>query len=150
MTHTYSKLLFHFVWSTKNRQPLIDPKIKNQVYNYIRAIVENRKCKLININGMPDHIHLLVSTPVTINITDFIKTIKTSSTRLVRREFLNLKTFAWQEGYGAFTVSYSNEKKVLTYIVNQEIHHGKMSFEEEYVRLLKKMNIPFDERFIFG
>ena len=150
MTHTYSKTFFHLIWSTKNRKPLIDPTVKPLLYSYINGIIEKKKCKLHLINGMPDHVHLLVSLPLTMTVPELVQQTKVSSTRWLRGQFNQTKEFSWQEGLGAFTVGYSNFNDVKKYIENQEHHHRTMTFEEEYLSFLNKLNIPYDKRFVLG
>lgn len=150
MTHTYSKVLFHLVWSTKNRVPFIHDDVKQTLYSYINGIVENKKCKLHIINGMPDHVHLLISLPLTLTIPELVQQIKVSSTRWVRMQIPDLHKFSWQEGLGAFTVGYSHFEAVKNYIANQEEHHRSKSFDEEYLELLGKLNITYDKRFVLG
>jgi putative transposase len=150
MTHTYSKTFYHLVWSTKNRMPFIDANIKDPLYRFFNRVFENRKCKLHIINGMPDHVHLLVSLPLTITIPQVVQQAKVSSTKWIRKEFPGMQQFAWQEGMGAFTVGYSTFDNVKNYIANQEKHHQKKTFDEEYLEFLKKFNIPYDKRFVLG
>ncbi len=162
MTHTYSKSIFHLVWSTKNRYPFIDQNLKPQLYRYLHTIIENKNCKSYIINGMPDHIHILASLPLNITVSSFVQQVKVSSTRWIRGHFSNhqhqlnphlnskLNSFSWQEGLGAFSVGYSHLTSVIKYIENQEKHHEKLTFEQEYRNLLVKLGINYDERFIFG
>lgn len=150
MTHTFSQTYYHLVWSTKHRQPFITPNVKDPLYHYLNGIIENKKCKLHIINGMPDHIHLLISLPLTMTVPELVQQIKVSSTKWLRSQFSNLKQFSWQEGLGAFSVGYSNFDSVKNYISNQEQHHQNKSFDEEYLEFLQKMNIPFDKRFVLG
>ena len=150
MTHTYSNVLFHLVWSTKNREPFVNADFKRPLYSYINGIVENKKCKLHIINGMPDHVHLLVSIPLTMTIPELVQQIKVSSNRWIKQQSPHFQKFSWQEGLGAFTVGYSNFDSVKNYIANQEEHHRSKSFDEEYLDLLKKLKITYDNRFVLG
>ncbi len=145
MTHTYSKSLFHLVWSTKNRELLIDASIENDLYKYIHGHMKNKKCNLHIINGMPDHVHLLVGVPLTVTVSDLVQQIKVSSTRWMRNQGLQLGDFAWQEGFGAFTVGYSNFENVKSYIANQKEHHRTKTFEEEYLEFLRMLDISYDK-----
>jgi REP element-mobilizing transposase RayT len=102
------------------------------------------------INGMPDHIHLLVGLSPNISLSDFIRDIKTTSTKWIQSDPINLKTFSWQEGFAAYTVGYSTMQSAIKYIENQEVHHQYVTFEDEYLCLLKMQNIPYDQRFVLG
>ena len=104
MSHTFSNLLFHLVWSTKNREPLIKKEIKHRLHSYIRTIIEREGANLLFINGIEDHVHLLVAMPLTMIIPDLIEKIKPVSTQWFIKTFPEIKGFKWQEGYGAFTV----------------------------------------------
>src|SRR5262245_11791846 len=110
MTHSYSNLLFHLIWSTKNRQSLIETNLKHRLDGYIQTVIRDKKQNVILINGMPDHIHMLVSLSPTICISDFIRDIKTTSTKWMRSDPMNLKAFAWQDGFAAFSVGYSTKE----------------------------------------
>lgn len=140
MSHSFTNLLFHLVWSTKNRQKFIHKEIKPRLYTYMRAVIEKEGAHLLYINGIEDHVHLLVVMPPTILIPDLIaKTKKTSSVWFNRTFLDNKNKFAWQEGYGAFTVGKSNQQQVINYIKNQEDHHknNNLSYEDEFLNLLK-------------
>lgn len=150
MTHSYSKLLFHLIWSTKNRESYISNDIKNRLYGYIRTVVDDKKQQLYVINGMPDHVHLLVSLSPSICLSDLIKIVKTSSTKWIQSTLPNCKTFSWQEGFAAYTVGYSTLDSVIKYIENQENHHQNTTFEQEYLHFLKMQNIDCDGRFVLG
>lgn len=150
MTHTYSKIILHLVWSTKLRQPFINQEIKEPLYRYMNGVVNQKKCKLYMINGMPDHVHLLISVPLTISIPALIQQLKVCSTRWIRKEYPYLAHFSWQEGMGVFSVGYANLLQVKSYIANQEQHHRHITFEEEYKGFLKRVKIKFDERFVLG
>ena len=150
MKHSYSKLSFHLIWSTKNREALITDDIKNRLYGYIKTVINDKKQHVYVINGMPDHIHLLIGLSPTICVSDFIKDVKTSATKWMHSSPINLKTFSWQEGFSAYTVGYSTIQSVIQYIKNQENHHQTVTFEEEYTHFLKLQNINHDQRFVLG
>ena len=141
---SYTNLNYHIVFSTKNRKPFLDEKITQRLYQYIAGIIKNTKAKLFIVNGQTDHIHLAVSLASDMCVSDFMRTLKTNSSRWIHEVFPELKFFAWQEGYSAFTVSYSGIEKVIEYIDNQQEHHKKMSFDEELIVLLKKHNIEYN------
>ena len=137
------------VFAVQGRQNLIPKQHKEELHKYITALVQNRKAKMLAVNCMPDHIHLFVGFKPTILISDFVKEIKVES-----NEFINSKNwikgkFKWQEGYGVFSYSHSHIDAVVKYVLNQEAHHHKKTFRQEYLSLLEKFEIPFEERFLF-
>ena len=150
MTHTHYKLLFHLVWSTKGRLPFISPFVKDRLYAYIRAPVTDQDGSILAMNGMPDHIHILVSLTPKASLPDLIRRIKTETSKWLRREIPLCQTFAWQEGYGAFTVGHANKEAVIKYIQLQEEHHHHTSYDKEYLNLLNLQKISFDPRFVLG
>jgi putative transposase len=149
MSGKYLSLLVHFTWSTKTRQPWLEPDMRNDLYSYIGGIMNNKQAKLISAGGMYDHIHLYASMPSTISVADFVNAVKSNSFRWIHESYGRLRDFAWQEGYGAFSVSKSEETKVVRYISNQEKHHRKRTFKEELIGLLQKHEIPYDNRYIW-
>jgi REP element-mobilizing transposase RayT len=149
MANTFSQIYLQFVFAVKDRQSLITKNNKEELHQYITALVQSRKAKLLAINCMPDHIHIFVGFKPTILISDFVKEIKVES-----NEFINSKNwvkgkFSWQEGYGVFSYSHSHIDAVVKYVLNQEKHHQKRTFKDEYLDLLNKFEIPFDERYVF-
>jgi REP element-mobilizing transposase RayT len=150
MANTFSQIYLQFVFAVKHRESLIAKKHKEELHKYISGLVQNRKAKMLAIHCMPDHAHLFVGIRPTILISDFIKEVKVES-----NEFINSKTwtrgkFSWQEGYGAFSYSHSHIGAVINYISKQEIHHQKRTFQQEYLQLLKKFEIPFEEKYLFN
>ena len=150
MTHSYRIHYFHIIWSTKGRLSLITPEIQLRLYPYIGGIIAKHDAKLIEIGGMPDHVHLLIKLNSLDNFSAFIRDIKASSSLWLHKNFPQLNIFAWQEGYGSFSVSYSTLETVQSYIQNQERHHSTMSFDQEYIKLLKLHHETYDERFVLG
>ena len=149
MANTYTQLFVHSTFSVKNRMGLILPRYKDELYKYISGIVQNKKHRLYAIGGIENHIHLIVSMRPDVSVSNLVKDIKMNSSKWINdRRFLKTK-FAWQEGFGAFTYSISQVDKVCKYILNQEKHHKKMTFEEEYRKLLEKFDVKFDERYLF-
>jgi REP element-mobilizing transposase RayT len=149
MANTYSQIYLQFVFAVKGRVSLIPKQHKDELHKYIAGLVKNRNVKLLAINCMPDHTHLFVGFKPNILISDFIKEIKVES-----NEFINSKKwikgkFAWQEGYGVFSYSQSHFKTVIDYVANQEKHHQKKSFKEEYLDFMKKFEINFEEKYLF-
>ena len=149
MAGKYLSLLVHFTWSTKGREPWIETDMRDDLYSYIGGIMKNKKAKLISAGGMFDHIHLYASMPSTISIADFVNAVKSNSLRWIHESSSRPRGFAWQEGYGAFSVSKSEEGKVVRYISNQEEHHRKRTFKEELIGLLEKHGIEYDKRYIW-
>lgn len=147
MSHTYTNLLTHFVFSTKDRVELINDEMKPELYAYLGGLTKELKGKPLAINGMSEHVHLLVSLPPTVSISDAMQFIKANSSKWASEKFG--KPFAWQIGYGAFSVSRSQVDAVVKYIQNQEEHHKKFDFREEFLKLLKSHEVEFDEKYLW-
>lgn len=149
MANTYTQCYFHLVFSPKNRDALIKKEWKNNLEKYITVVVQNRKHKLLAINAQPDHIHILIGYYLSDLIPDLVEDIKTSSTHWVNENRFSAFKFEWQKGYGAFTHSKSQIDAVVKYIVNQDNHHKKKTFRDEYLEILRKNEIEFDEKYVF-
>lgn len=150
MANTYTQIYIHIIFAVKGRQNLISNNIKEELYKYITGIVTNEEQKLIAINGMPDHIHVLIGLKPNKSLSDLVRDIKANSSRLINeKQWINGK-FEWQTGYGAFTCSHSQLTNVINYIQNQEEHHKTKSFKEEYIEFLKSFDIDFEENYIFN
>ncbi len=151
MSHTYFQLYYHLVWSTKERLPLIENDFKDDLYAYLGGTIRSKGGHLIQIGGMPDHIHLCVFLPSNVTIADIVRNAKISSTKWVHQTCSKPKLgdFSWQEGYGAFSVSKSNCDTVVEYIQNQSKHHRTRSFREEFIDMLIKHEIEFDEKYLW-
>ena len=149
MAHTYTHLLYHAIWSTKDRRPLIDPDLRARLFPYLGGIAAELGGKTLEIGGMPDHVHLLLCLPASVAIADALRVIKTNSSRWVHETWPERRTFAWQTGYGAFTVSRSNREMVAKYIAEQEEHHRRLSFQEEFMAFLKRHGVEYDERYLW-
>jgi putative transposase len=149
MPQSFACLHCHVIFSTKNRELLILPAWASRLYEYIGGIARAKYCVLISANGMPDHVHLLVSLCKQICVSDIIRDIKSNSSHWIYETFDNLRGFAWQSGYGAFAVSYSNIDSVRNYIKDQREHHRVRSFQEELIAFLKRHRIEYDERYIW-
>ena len=149
MADTYSILHIQIVFAVKGRQNLISKKWKDEIYKYITGIVSNQKQKLIAINGMPDHIHILVGIKPNISLSDLVRDIKSSSSKFINEQkWINGK-FEWQKGFGAFSYGHSQLSNVIKYIENQEEHHKSRTFKEEYIAFLKLFDIDFKDEYIF-
>ena len=145
MPRTYANLRYHLVFATKNRMPLITPDLRGPLYGYINGIVENHGGRLIEAGGMPDHLHLLAGFRPRYSVSEMLKEIKGSSSRWVNDRAEQEQAFAWQEGYGAFTVSESQVPQVREYIRHQERHHRNRSSAQELAILLRRHGIDFAE-----
>lgn len=148
MANTYTQLYIHIVFSVKGRESLIKRSWKNDLYAYIGGIILNHRSKPLAINGMPDHIHILIGYNPTTPLPTLVEKIKTSSNKWIK-EHHNATTFSWQKGYGAFSYSRSSIDKVIRYIVNQEEHHRKRSFREEYLQMLQDFEIDYKTEYLF-
>ena len=143
-------MFYHVVFSTKGRSEFIRPDIEKRVWRYIGGIARKHKTTAIQIGGVSDHLHALVMAPPTLAPFEIAKYLKGDSSKWIHEEFADLQDFAWQDGYGAFTVSKSNLDEVIGYIRNQRQHHRKSTFQEEYRDLLRKHGVDYDERYVWG
>jgi len=150
MTNTYTSFHYHFTFSTKNREPWIVQGIEARMWAYIGGIARNHKMTAIQVGGIEDHIHALVLAPPTIAPSRIAQYLKGDSSKWIHEEFPNLRRFEWQDGYGGFTVSKSQVPDLIEYIKNQRNHHRQRTFQEEYLELLKKHGVDYDERYLWG
>jgi putative transposase len=146
---SYVSSYFHCVFSTKERRPLITPGLAERLWPFLGGIARSNKMKAIEIGGVEDHVHLLISLPATLAIAKAMQLIKGGSSKWVHETFPEHRLFAWQEKYGAFSVSVSQLDNIIGYIKGQETHHKRMSFQEEFLALLKKHRIEYDERYLW-
>ena len=149
MSHTFTHIILHIIFGTKDRAPLITADIKADLFAYIGGIVRELGGKALAINGMPDHLHLLVSLPPTLASSDAVRVIKANSSKWVHERWTTRGGFGWQQGYAAFSVSRSAMQDVEAYITNQEEHHRKVTFQEEFLALLNKHGIEYNERYLW-
>ena len=147
MSHTYSNHLYHIVFSTKERFALIKNEFKAELHAYVVSLVKEKGGTVLVINSMPDHMHILVALPPDISVSDVLKFVKANSSRWMKQRFE--RQFAWQKGFGSFTVSRSGVDAVAKYIRDQEIHHRKMDYRDEFEGFLKKNEIEFEEEFLW-
>ncbi len=149
MPNTYTQIHIHFVFVVKYRECIIQAAWKNDLYKYITGIVQGNQHKMIAINGMPDHVHLLIGMRPTQSISDLMQDVKANSSKWINeRSFIKTK-FEWQAGFGAFSYSKSQLKNVIAYIENQEKHHAKNSFREEYRSLLEDFEVEYKDEYTF-
>ena len=149
MANTYTSLNVHYVYSTKNRAPILIGNVRERLWAFMGGIARENGMKARCIGGVADHVHLLVSMPTTLSIAKGVQLIKGGSSAWVHETFPEMEHFAWQEGYGAFSVSVSQVAETMTYIENQEEHHRHKSFQEEYIGFLKKHEIDYDEKYLW-
>jgi len=147
MSHTHSNLLSHIVFSTQGHLPLITSEIKSELFAYMGGLVKKLKGKPIIINGMSDHVHMLILLPPNVHLSETMRLVKANSSRWIKERFG--KKFAWQKGFGAFSVSRSNVDAVVRYIQNQEQHHTKFDFKMEFVSILVKNHVEYDEKYLW-
>ena len=149
MPGTFSKVYIQVVFAVKGRENLIGKQWKDDLHKYIAGIIKGKEQKPIIVNGMPDHIHAFIGLRPSMAISDLVRDIKNNSSNFINgKKWVNGK-FSWQEGYGAFSYSHSQIETVYNYILNQEQHHRKKTFREEYIAFLKKFDVPYEERFLF-
>jgi putative transposase len=150
MANTYKNILIHYIFSTKYHKKLISSDLQERLWAYMGGIARENNMKALAIGGVEDHVHLLLSIPTTLSVAKAIQLIKGGASKWVHDTYPNYKDFNWQEGYGAFSISVSQLTNTISYINTQNKHHRKMSFQEEYIAFLKKHNIIYDERYIWG
>jgi len=149
MANTYSQIDMHLVFAVRNREAMILPEFRDTLYKYVFGIITGKRQKSLAINGVSDHIHIFFGMSPTLYIPEFVKVVKTESSNFINeKKFLKTK-FQWQEGYGIFAHSRSDRSQVIQYILNQEKHHSKQTFRNEYLNILKKMEVDFDSRYLF-
>lgn len=149
MANTYTQFYYHIVFAVRYRESLITKSIKDDLYRYITGIVQGQGQILIAINGMPDHIHLLVACKASIRLSDLVKEVKEHSSRFINEKRCIRGKFYWQAGFGAFSVSRRELDRVIKYIDEQEQHHGKTKFREEYIKILHDNEVVFAEKYLF-
>ena len=149
MSGTYTNLLYHLVFSTKNRIPMISERLKGDLYSYMGGIVRGEGGVLLEIGGMPDHVHLLTKFKPTKSVSEMLNRIKAKSSKWVNEEKPGLRKFGWQDGYAALSVSQSGAGRVKRYIQNQQQHHRRQTFQDEFIALLEKHGIEYDQRYLW-
>jgi REP element-mobilizing transposase RayT len=149
MANTYTQIYLHVVFAVEGRQNLVKPEHNDELQKYITGIVSGQKQKLIAINNMPDHLHLLVGLKPDMALSDLVRDVKASSSKFIKEKRWVKGRFSWQEGFGAFSYSRSQLGAVIRYIGNQQKHHAKESFRDEYIELLEKFGVEYDPQYIF-
>ena len=149
MPQSLSLLLVHLVFSTKDRLPLIGPSVREALHGYLAGVVRNMGCECFRVGGTADHVHLAVRLSRTLTVADLVEGLKAPSSKWMKGQSPELHTFAWQRGYGAFSVGPSDKEALLDYINTQEEHHRTRTFQEEFRAFLCKYNIEYDERYVW-
>lgn len=150
MANTYSQIYIQAIFAVEHRAELIQPQWKEDLFKYIAGIFRNKKQKLIAIGGIEDHIHLLFGLRPSVAISDLIRDVKSDSTEFVNKKRFVPGRFSWQEGFGAFSYSRSDLDTVAKYVLDQEKHHKKRSFRDEYVTLLDRFEVEYEDRYLFN
>jgi REP element-mobilizing transposase RayT len=146
---SYVSSYFHCVFSTKERRPLITPELRERLWPFMGGIARQNNLKAIEIGGVEDHVHILISLPASVPVSKAMQLIKGGSSKWVNETFPDQQSFSWQDEYGAFSVSVSQLDKTIAYIKGQPEHHRKMTFQEEFLALLKKHRVEYDERYLW-
>ncbi len=149
MPNTYTQIYIQVVFVVKDRQSLITENLREKVEKYICGVISNRKSKPIAIYCNPDHTHILIGLHPSVSVSDMVRDIKANSSKWINENGWIAGNFSWQEGFGAFTYSKSQIDNVVKYILNQEEHHKKTTFKDEYIRFLEKFGIDYDEKYLF-
>jgi REP element-mobilizing transposase RayT len=145
---THTQLIYHIVFATKNRAATLEESQKKRLFAFIFQLLKNKKCFLYRVNGVEDHVHILTHVHPSISISTLVKDIKVSTSIFIKRELVFKNFNGWQEGYGAFTETINTKDRLIDYVKNQEKHHEKISFFDEYKGILEDHGIAFDEKFL--
>jgi REP element-mobilizing transposase RayT len=149
MPQSLARLHTHLIFSTKNREPIIDDAIREVLHAYMATVLQNLGCAPVLINSVEDHVHLLFDLSRTVSVSQVVEDVKKSSSKWIKTQGSMFSSFSWQSGYGAFAVSEAKVAIVRAYIADQREHHRKKTFQEEYRQFLEKHNIVFDERYVW-
>jgi putative transposase len=149
MANTYTRIYLHMVFSPWGRENVIPLKHKEELHKYTTGIIQNRDHKLLAVNYMPDHVHIFVGYKPSQPIPDLLRDIKSNTSKFINEKKWMPGKFLWQDGYGAFSYGHNQIDDVIRYINNQEAHHKKITFKEEYLKLLKEYDIDYDPRYLF-
>ena len=149
MANTYHQIYLQFVFTVKYRAAVLDKAWRSQVKGVIGNLVNETGCKTIIVNGVDDHLHCFVGLRPAVSVSDLMKTVKAKSSKYINDHHLTKRRFEWQEGFGVFSYGHSQIDQVYKYIANQEEHHKRQTFIEEYLEFLEKFEVPYDKRYIF-
>jgi putative transposase len=150
MANTYTQILYHIVFSTKGRAPVLHPDRREELFRYIWGIHQGLQCHLYRVNGMEDHLHILTSLHPSFSLADYMRELKTGTSRWISKEGIFPGFTGWQDGYGAFTVSMREKDAVIRYIKDQQVLHQQTDYLDEYRRLLEEAKIQYDDQYIAG
>jgi len=150
MANTYTQIYIHIVFTVEGRQSLIRKENKEELHKYITGIIQGKGQKLISINSMPDHVHILIGLKPNIALSNLVRDVKAGSSKFINEKNWVTGKFRWQEGFGAFSYSHSQLDTVVNYISNQEEHHSGKSFKDEYLGMLRKFNVEYDAKYVFN
>lgn len=149
MAHSLSHILVHVIFSTKDRNPYLTVDVRENLHGYLASASRNLGCECFRVGGVEDHVHLAIELPRTLALSKLLEMLKSSSSKWLKLQSEELAEFAWQKGYGAFSLSFSHLGTLCDYIDRQEEHHKVVSFEDEYVSLLEKLKIEYDPRYLW-
>jgi putative transposase len=149
MAGTYSQVYLQIIFAVKGRQNLLEKPWREEIFKYISGIITAKDQKSIIVNGVSDHVHIFIGLKPSLSISDIVRDVKNNSSKFINENGFCNKKFQWQEGYGVFSYSHSQIENVYNYILNQEEHHRKKTFKEEYVDFLKKFNIEYNDKYLF-
>ena len=149
MSHTLYQNLYHLIWSTKERKLFLNAAVKERVFEYLGGSLKQGGCISLQVGGMADHVHILASIPPKYAVSNIVRDIKVCSSKWLRITFPEFQQFAWQEGFGSFTVSTSQKDAVISYIQNQEKHHSQKDFKNKFVEFLQLHEVEYDERYLW-
>ena len=149
MANTYTQIYIHVIYAVRQRDALISPLWKERLHKYITGIIRNQGHKLLAINTMPDHVHMFIGMKPDGALSDLVRDVKRDSTNFVNQEIRPQRKFAWQEGFGAFSYSHAQIDSVVKYILNQQEHHRRKTFREEYESMLKEFAVEYNARYVF-
>ena len=150
MANTYAQIYIHVIFAVSGRQSLLKKEFREELHKYITGIIRNKGHKLIAINSMTDHVHILIGLKPDTALSDLVRDVKANSSKFINEQRWVVGKFSWQEGFGAFSYSHSQLDTVIQDIQNQEKHHSKKSFREEYLEMLKKFQVEYDTRYVFN
>ncbi len=149
MPQSLSKVILHIIFSTKNRQPFLDSDVQPRMHAYLATICRDLGAELVHVGGIADHVHIVTTLPRTLSQAQLVEQIKKTSSKWIKELDARYRTFFWQRGYGAFSVSPSQLEAVLQYVEAQQTHHRTRTFQEEYRDLLRRHGVDFDERYVW-
>jgi len=146
--HWFNSCLAHCIWSTKNRTPFLTSDLRERLWPYLRGIAKQNKMKPLAVGGAADHVHMLIAFPAALSVAKAIQLLKGNSSKWIHEAFPKMRSFEWQEGYGAFSIGVSGIETTVAYIRNQMEHHRNRAFREEFLAMLRKHGLDYDERLL--